>query len=111
MTQESSDLLGDDGCGLACGIYRAEAAHLFKLLYASDALAAVEALQWLGKVVALAEIPEVLVGGEEKVCWVCHTSNLIYETRVAVMVRSARLVMVENFLFHWRPKLVQQDLR
>lgn len=33
-----------------------------------------------------------------------------YDTRVAVMVRSSRLVVVENFLSHWRPKLVQMDL-
>ena len=36
---------------------------------------------------------------------------MCYDIRFAVTVRSMRLVEVENFLSHWRPKLVQMDLR
>lgn len=36
---------------------------------------------------------------------------MCYDIRFAVTVRSMRLVVVENFLSHWRPKLVQMDLR
>lgn len=36
---------------------------------------------------------------------------MCYDIRFAVIVRSTRLVEVENFLSHWRPKLVQRDLR
>lgn len=67
-----------------------------------------------GAVTAVNSRVGLLAGGAELVghefVALCD-AEFCYEIRVAVIVRCSRLVVVVNFLSHWRPKLTQIDFK